>query len=505
MKNKRWQIPFLVFLLLLFFILGYEKHQAGPSLTGPDVSHVKPPLSPVTPAPSRPPVKRPPKITLPPPIKPPEKPVEATTSTAVATIPAPTPVSPVPTTPTLPPPPLQLHPGLIPKDIAIVRCYYSEKIVPPDVTFGFDINGSGFTSEFEKMIRVEAGGLDIRVKNLRLVTANQIHGDMEVGPEATTEFVYPQVLIKNLPVFRAPDPFGVVRPGEVLHVYFTSMDESGRSGRFRVITNLDEAMAQRFHAEAGSPHLEISNIAPRLPFFMDGTLSLAPGIEKGTYGFTVHIGKREVYRNDKMVHIVHPNVGQTGFVQGITVDAPFHRPGDVVQLTLHGSGFSSQDAGSLHAHVNEFDMGATSFTFLSLGQMQFAFQIPPNAPLGTYGVTVQGQNQETLYEKKRVFQIVPPNWLGGVQVTPPVSPGQKSVLKVVGRDISPEFAKSIAIDLDEPGIHISSLLPMDPSTLAAEISVSTSVAVGDYLLHLSANGAPLKPQFGSLIKVVPPN
>ena len=156
------------------------------------------------------------------------------------------------------PPKLELHKELIPKNIEIIRCYYSQEVTPPGKTFGFDIDGSGFTSEFEKMIKVESGHEHVIVKNLHLVTANQIHGDMEIEPDAKTAFVYPRVLIQGLPVFSAPDPFAVVRKGEVLTVFFISMEENGRGGRFRVITNLDEELVKTFqiHAEhTGHPDL----------------------------------------------------------------------------------------------------------------------------------------------------------------------------------------------------------------------------------------------------------
>lgn len=41
------------------------------------------------------------------------------------------------------PPKLELHKELIPKDIEIVRCYYSQDVVPPGTTFGFDIKRLG--------------------------------------------------------------------------------------------------------------------------------------------------------------------------------------------------------------------------------------------------------------------------------------------------------------------------------------------------------------------------
>src|SRR4029077_13720793 len=165
--------------------------------------------------------------------------------------------------PTVPiPPVIQLHKEVIPKNIEIIRCYYDQEIVPPNVTFGFDINGSGFTSEFQQMIKVDVENPDIRIKNLQLVTANQIHGDMEVGANAQTAFVYPRVLIKNLPVFSAPEPFAVVRKGDVLTIIFISMEESGRAGRFRVITNLDDELFKQFQVSPSTPGLQISDIAP---------------------------------------------------------------------------------------------------------------------------------------------------------------------------------------------------------------------------------------------------
>src|SRR6266700_26306 len=200
------------------------------------------------------------------------------TSPPVLTPPASTkrkPASPV-TTPTGAPvpPKLELHKELIPKNIEIVRCYYTQEIAPPGSSFGFDINGSGFTSEFEKMIRVESGHDSVEIKNLHLVTTNQLHGDIAVGPDAKTGFVYPRVLIKGLPVFRAPDPFAVVRKGEVLTVFFVSMEENGRGGNFRVITNLDEASAKTFQITPSTPGIQVSEMQPQLPYVMNGHLQI---------------------------------------------------------------------------------------------------------------------------------------------------------------------------------------------------------------------------------------
>src|SRR5688572_839151 len=94
-------------------------------------------------------------------------PAAATPSTAaVVTAPAPVPapekapvkaVAPLKSiSPAVAPPAVALHKELIPKNIEIVRCYYAQEITSPQSSFGFDINGSGFTAEFEKMITVEA-------------------------------------------------------------------------------------------------------------------------------------------------------------------------------------------------------------------------------------------------------------------------------------------------------------------------------------------------------------
>ena len=416
-------------------------------------------------------------------------------------LPPPAPIS-APTAPT--PPAIVLHKELIPKNIEIVRCYYSKEIVAPETTFGFDINGSGFTDEFQNMIRVDAGGLDIQVQNLRLITANQIHGEMVVGSAQTTDFIYPRVLIHNLPVFRAPDPFAVVRPGEVLIIIFISLSEDGRSGRFRVITNLTDTMAKEFHVTASHPALEISDVEFHLPFAVEGTLRIGQSVPQGEYGMTASIGQREVWRRDHMIRIVRPNVGLTGFVQGVSAEETYHRPGDVLQLYLHGSGLSPAYTTALSGKVNEFDMGQASFTFISASQMRFSFNVPRNAPQRSYGVTIFGQKNQQLYEKDDVFTLVPPNWIAGVQIAPPIKPGQQGLLRILGRDLSADFVRGLQLDVDEPGIQLKNLRRQDNSLLAADIAVSSTVAPGDYWIHLSTQGKEIQPPYGSIIRVESP-
>jgi len=402
------------------------------------------------------------------------------------------------------PPKLELHKELIPKDINIIRCYYQQEIVPPGTTLGFDIDGSGFTQEFEQMIKVDAGEAGIKVKNLRLVTANQIHGEMEISPEAATAFVFPRVLIKNLPVFSAPDPYAVIRKSDVLTILFISMEDNGHAGRFRILTNLDEDLFKQFHIVPSTGGLDISDITPRLPYAVEGKLRIGQRLPPGEYGLTIQIGAKTALRREGMIRIVKPNVGSTGFVQLVMAADPYHRPGDAIQLYIQGSGFIPENIQDLNGHVNEFDMGPASFTYINGGQMRLVFHAPANVPPGSYGLTIQNTQGQKLYEKTDVFKIVEPDWIAGVQVTPPVKAGGKSTLRLVGRDLSTELAQSLKIELDEPGISISSLKRQDGSTLTADITVSSPVASGDYWLHLSAHGKKITPPFGSIIKVEAP-
>lgn len=399
------------------------------------------------------------------------------------------------------PPKLELHKELIPKNIEIVRCYYMQEIAPPGTIFGFDINGSGFTREFEKMIKVESGHDHVGIKNLHLVTANQIHGDIEVGADAPTGFVYPRVLIQGLPVFRAPDPFAVVRKGEVLTVFFVSMEENGRGGNFRIITNLDEALAKTFQIMPSTPGIQVSELQPKLPYVMEGHLQIGPGVLPGDHGMAIQVNGKEVFRRIGMIRIVRPNIGQLGFIQNLTAEEKYHRPTDAIQIYVQGTGLSAQDVATLAANVEEFDLGKATFTYLSPLQLRMTFQGLPRIPLGSYGVRVISASGQPLFEKKDLFKIVPANWVAGVQVTPPVKAGGQSTLKVLGRDFSDDFASSLRIDMDEPGIRLTPLKRMNESTLSADITVAPNVAPGDYWLHLSAQGQKITPPFGSIIKV----
>jgi len=370
---------------------------------------------------------------------------------------------------------------------------------------GFDINGSGFTQEFQQMISVDVGHPHIKVRNLRLVTANQIHGEMEIGPEAKTTFVYPSILIKGQPVFTAPEPFAVIRKGEVLTLFFISMEENGRAGRFRVLTNLDQDLFNQFQIIPSTTDLTIDQITPRPPYVVEGMLHIGPRLPPGDYGLTLKIGEKVVHERSGMIRIVRPNVGASGFIQGLIPVDPFHRPGDAIQFYMQGSGFIPENVYDLRGEVPGYDMGKASFTYLNATQMRVSVNSPANASAGSYGIKIANTQDAVLFEKKDIFQLVAANWIRGVQVSPPVKAGGKSVLRIIGRDFGQDLVKILRIDLDEPGITIQNLVWTDASTLTADIAVAATVRPGDYWLQLSANGKKIRPPLGSIIKVEPGN
>ncbi len=393
-----------------------------------------------------------------------------------------------------------MHRELIPQNINIVRCYYDLDVVAPGTTFGFDINGSGFDEAFYKIITVDPDALDVTVKNLRLVTANQIHGQIEVGSEATTQYIHLLIVIRSLPVFRAPEPFGVVRPGEVLDMMLTSIDDTGQWGHFRVITNLNERLYDRFRLVPTNPLLEVSNLKTQFPFYVNGVVMIGQGLKHGHYGLIAYMGKREVFRQDPLVDVVKPTVGKTGSIEKVEATEKAHRPGDTLELTIRGSAFLSNEVDALAAHVTPMDMGPSSFTYVDPGHIQLTFHIPYSAPVGIYGVNILSDGK-LLQQQPNVFGIVPPNWLASVTLAAPLSPGKNGQVMILGRDITQEYAKTLELSTDTEGLKVSGLRWRDPQTLLADVSVAADVTPGDYIIHVSANGKPLKLPRGNIVKI----
>ncbi len=393
-----------------------------------------------------------------------------------------------------------MHRELIPAHIAIVHCSYELEVVAPGTTFGFDIVGSGFTEAFYKIISVDANALDITIKNLRLVTANQIHGQIEVGTEATTQYIRPLVIIRGLPVFRAPEPFGVVRFGEVLDIELASINDSGQWGRFRVTTNLDQELFRKFRLEPTHASLEISGLKPAYPFFINGVVTIGEGLRHGQYGIIAYSGKREIFRQVPLVDVVKPTVGRTGTIHKVEAPEKAHRPGDALDLLIAGSAYAPDVASLLTLRISPFAMGDAKITYVSAGLLQASLRIPSEAPVGIYDVSVLAQGK-LLHEQRSVFGIVPPNWLGAVKSVGALMAGQTGQITILGRDITEDYAARLRLGADTEGLTISNLRRQSPTALIADIRVAPDVAPGDYIIHVLEGDRELKIPRGNIVKV----
>jgi len=391
---------------------------------------------------------------------------------------------------------------LIPRGITVTDMRFQEEVVAPGTSFGFDVNGTGFDENFYRMITIDADALDIQVKNLQLVTANQIRGQIAVGEAALTTYVKPLIYIRGKAVFRAPEPFGVVRRGEVLDIELTSIDEGGQWGQFRIITNLDTALFNRLKISPTTPKLEVGNFKPRFPFYVEGVIQIAETLSAGQYGLIVSMGTRELFRKSPLVDVVKPTVGKGGSIEDIKAVSPAHRPGDTALFILRGSGFAARDAASLTAVVPEFEMGPSTITYMSQGRLQVMIGIPAAAPTGLYGMRIQS-GAKKLFEKKSLFALVPANWLSGVKLAAPLSAGSSGTLFLTGRDISPEFAGALRIETDEPDLKVTNLRQQDIATLAADVQAGPNVRPGDYLIHVYRDTVELKLPGGNLIQILP--
>jgi len=402
--------------------------------------------------------------------------------------------------PALLPPPVELHEELIPKNIEIVRFYYEHPISAPGSALEFEINGSGFTAEFEKMIAVKSGHPEISVKALNLMTPNQIHGLLTIGKEVKTGFVFPQVLIQGKVVFQAPDPFAVIRPGEVLNLVFTEMEEGGRSGWFRVYTNLTDSMLKNFKVAASTPGIEITDTKPELPFIVDSRLAIGWQVPEGTYDLFVQLKNKKIWERKGVIQVIKPNVGAAGLVQKVITQDGFERPGDKVKLILQGSGFQPNDVNLLASQVENFEDFKGSFTYVAPGRMDLTINIPLTAPVTNYNLGIF-QGDKRLFYVAPAFTVVGKNWLRSLDVEPALAPGNSGSLKLHGRDLEKEFVEKIQIELDEPALSIGKFSYVDPETAEAPISAGPAVRPGDYWLKMTIDGKTVTPQMGSIIQI----
>ena len=409
--------------------------------------------------------------------------------------------APLPSPAPLEPPTVKIHKELIPKNIEIVRVYYASMLTGPASTIEFDINGSGFTKEFEKMIKVESGQPDAKVTNLSLVTPNQIHGNLVISEKSKTMVAFPNVLIQDKVVFQAPEPFAVIRPGEVLNLMFTEMGESGRSGRFRVFTNLTPEMFANFKISVSTPTIQVSDLNPTLPFIVDGTVVIGPAAG-GEYDILVTLSDKEIWSRKGIIRVVRPNVGQSGLIQKILTHDGFHRPGDTATFSLAGSGFQPNDVHLLKATVPGLENAVSSFTYATPGRLELALLVPSTAPVKVYGLKITA-GAEVLQDMPDAFRVVGENWSRLLKLNPPLLPGGQSTLTLVGRDLQAGLISKIKVELDEPDLVIGPFVLVNPNEAAAPISAGLNVKPGDYLLKMTSDGKPISPEFGSIIRVSP--
>lgn len=409
-----------------------------------------------------------------------------------------------PPSPVMQPPPVVIHKELIPKNIEIVRVYYVNFLAAPGSSVEFDINGSGFTSEFQKMITVKSGHPQVSVKNLMLITANQIHGTLVIGPEAPTIVSFPQVLINDKVVFQAQDPFGIIRPGEVLNVIFTEMGESGRTGKFRVFTNLTEEMFKEFKVTTATSAIVIADLTPTFPFIVDGEIQIGPAAS-GDYGMKVELGRNVLWDRPGIIRVVQPNVGQAGLIQRIFPMEGFYRPGDRAKFLIQGSGFQPQDAQLLSAQVEGFTVEASTFTYLAPGRMELSFRIPTTAPENRVFPVAIKQGEQVLLNVPNLFAVVARNWLRELRVEPDLGAGGVSTVQLIGRDMSKEFIEKLVVEVDEPSLQIEKFQWENSGLARAIIKADSGIKPGDYILHMSTGGASISAEFGNIIRVKRPS
>jgi hypothetical protein len=397
------------------------------------------------------------------------------------------------------PPPVVLHKELIPANIEIVRVYYNQMITAPNSKIPFDINGSGFTKEFQNMIKVESGQAEAQVKDLALVTPNQIHGTLVISSNSTTMVAFPRVLIQDKVVFQAPEPYAVIRPNEVLNLIFTEMGDNGRTGKFRIFTNLTNESFQKLSVAVSTPAIRITDLNASLPFIVDGTINIGPAVG-GVYDLVVMLDKNIVWSRAGIIRVVRPNVGQSGLIQRVQPMDGFHRPGDKVRFIILGSGFQPDDINALSVSVPSLVITNSTFSYVSPGHLEAQIDLPWTAPVQTYGIKINNGN-EVLQDVPDAFRVVPRNWLRFVKVDPPLVPGGHGKLSLIGRDIDEKFVAQLKVAVDEPGLKIGAFKYESVQEISASISAATDVKVGDYLLHLTDNGNAVQPQFGNIIKV----
>jgi hypothetical protein len=281
------------------------------------------------------------------------------------------------------------------------------------------------------------------------------------------------------------------------------MGDNGRTGKFRIFTNLTNESFQKLSVTVSTPAIRITDLNASLPFVVDGTINIGPAVG-GQYDLAVMLDKNIVWTRAGIIRVVRPNVGQSGLIQRVQPLDGFHRPGDKVGFAILGSGFQPSDVNALSLSVPSLVITNSTFSYVAPGHLEAQLELPWTAPVQSYELKINN-GDEVLQDVPDAFRVVPRNWLRFVKVDPPLVPGGHSTLSLVGRDIDEKFVSQLKVSVDEPGLKIGAFKYSTVQAITAPISAGPDVKAGDYLLHLTgADGKPISPQYGNIIRISKP-
>jgi len=394
-----------------------------------------------------------------------------------------------------------VHAELIPENIQISRFYYPSSITAPDTQIEFEINGLGFTDSFQRIIGVNPGGAEVAVKRLQYVTTNQITGTFTIGKNASTAVFFPEVTIQGKTVFRAPEPFAVIRPGEVLNLIFQEIGESGTSAWFRVFTNLNPELYGAMSVSFSTAAIHAKNLRPHLPFIVEGSIDTKDAPD-GSYDVFVKIHDRIVWARPDYIKVLHAGEKEAGLFEKIESTDGFYRPGDKVKFLIQGSGFREGDVRSFSAEIKGLGALPADFIYVSPGKMELEVDLSSTTAPGTYDLSILQEGRQ-IRLISQAFVVVPANWIREVTLGWDLMPGSQSVLDLTGRNFDKSFASRLKASSDDPQLSVGRFTWLSPEEMTATISAASGVRPGDYLLHFTVGSTEAEPQAGSLVHVAP--
>ena len=395
-----------------------------------------------------------------------------------------------------------LHPELIPPNVRIVRFKYDQDIIAPGESTGFDLNGAGFTPEFHNLVKIDPAEPRLELGKEVLVTPNQIHGTLAAGVAAPTRFVAPRVLIGNEIVFVAPDPLAVVRLHDILSASVTGIENDGRLVDFQLIANLTDEDMAKLRFETDTRGLTFSRPRRDGKYLVGVSATINGTADPGAHRLRVFEGPRKAFSRRNFFKVLGPNIGESGFILGLSAQDRFQCTGGTLRVTLWGSDLRKKDMQDLSARVEGgFDLREAVFTFVTPSQLILVFQVPLNASPGVYPLAIYHRGK-LAYREEAVFEVVDAYWLERILETSVFTPGQPSFLKIRGRGLTESFADGLTVSAEAPGFSFGKVRRLDEDTLGAPFTIAPDVTAGDYLLSFRFKGvAEVKPRFGSIIHV----